>query len=170
MGKCNTGCCFFCAILLNIDLWFLLPDVPFDADTTRKLLCPEWHIQVELCLRTLITWMQLGIKIHCLKVKDWNKFAYLCSVLNILNETQFRFETIVSPSFPFFMSSQIQRLVVGVGERYLLWFCYCWRFESGSSLNLSLCFPNMIGCSRDNRYLEEKFKHIWNLFILLFIY
>lgn len=45
-----------------------------------------------------------------MKVKDWNKFAYLCSVLNILNETQFRFETTVSLSFPFFMSSQFRDL------------------------------------------------------------
>lgn len=29
----------------------LFSDVPFDANTSGKLLCVEWHIQVELCMK-----------------------------------------------------------------------------------------------------------------------
>lgn len=60
-------------LFLNLDQWteqiFLFADVPFDTNTARKLLCVEWHIPFELCVK----------KIDC----RMYKFAYNCFASDI---------------------------------------------------------------------------------------
>lgn len=61
-------------ICLDAYKWlsFLIVDVPFDADTARKLLCVERHISVELCLGELLEPNKVYL--------DWN-FMDLFSVI-----------------------------------------------------------------------------------------
>lgn len=49
---------------------FFLLDVPFDANTTTKLLRSEWHIPVELCLNKVM-------RAHFVK-KGWRNVFFDC--------------------------------------------------------------------------------------------